>query len=88
MGVGCMSTPERDPVLVRRAQMARLSTLGMRVGYGFLLLAIIAFVIALMTELAGWAVTLTIVGMLGAAIALPPSIVIDYGVKKAAREEP
>jgi hypothetical protein len=41
-----------------------------------------------MTDLAGWAVTLTMVGMLGAAIALPPSIVIDYGVKKAQREEP
>ena len=77
-----------DPILVRRAQMARLAALGMRIGYVFLVVAIIAFVAALATSLAGWAVTLTIVGLAGAAIALPPAIVLDYGVKKAQREEP
>ena len=77
-----------DPVLVRRAQMARLAALGMRIGYVSLVVAVVAFIVALATSLAGWAVTLTIVGLAGAAIALPPAIVLDYGVKKAQREEP
>ena len=68
--------------------MARLASLGMRIGYGCLTLAIVAFVTALLTDLAGWAVTLTIAGLIGAAIALPPAIVLDYGVKKAQREDP
>jgi hypothetical protein len=77
-----------DPVLVRRAQMARLAGVGMRVGYGCLAVAIAGFVIAFATSLAQWAVTLTIAGLIGAALALPPAIILDYGVKKAAREEP
>ena len=64
------------------------AALGMRVGYLCLVVAIIAFILALATSLAGWAVTLTIAGLVGAAVALPPAIVLDYGVKKAAREEP
>ena len=68
--------------------MARLATLGMRIGYAFLAVAIVAFGAAVATGLAGWAVTLTIVGLTGAAVALPPAIILDYGVKKAAREEP
>ena len=77
-----------DPVLARRAQMARLAATGMRIGYACLAVAIVGFIIAFATSLAGWAVTLTIAGLIGAAIALPPAIVLDYGVKKAAREEP
>ena len=80
--------PPSDPVLVRRAQMAKVAALGMRIGYLSLAVAIVAFVVAVATSLAGWAVMLTIVGLVGAAIALPPAIVLDYGVKKAQREEP
>ena len=83
-----MTGPGDDPVLVRRAQMARLASLGMRIGYLCLVVAIVAFIAALATSLAGWAVTLTVAGLVGAAIALPPAIILDYGVKKAAREEP
>jgi len=84
-----VSAPDDDdPVLRQRARMARLAATGMRIGYGFLAVAVVAFVVAFATHLAGWAVTLTIAGLIGAAIALPPSIVLDYGVKKAQREEP
>jgi hypothetical protein len=83
-----VTAPQNDPVLARRAQMARVASVGMRIGYGCLAVAIVGFVIAFATSLAGWAVALTIVGLIGAIIALPPSIVIDYGVKKAQREEP
>ena len=77
-----------DPVLARRAQMARFAALGMRIGYGCLAIAIVGFIVAFATHLAGWAVALTVAGLIGATIALPPAIVIDYGVKKATREEP
>jgi len=77
-----------DPVLRQRARMARLAATGMRIGYGCLGVAVVAFVVAFGTHLAGWAVALTIGGLAGAAVALPPSIVLDYGVKKAQREEP
>ena len=80
--------PAADPVRARRAQMARLAAMGMRIGYACLGIAIVGFVVAFATSLAGWAVTVTIAGLIGAAIALPPAIVLDYGVKKAAREEP
>jgi hypothetical protein len=80
--------PSPDPVLTRRAQMARLAATGMRIGYACLAVAIGAFIVAFATSLSGWAVTVTVVGLVGAAIALPPAIVLDYGVKKAAREEP
>ncbi len=83
-----MTAPEQDPVLARRAQMARIAALGMRTGYGCLAVAIVGFIIAFATSVAGWAVTVTVLGLIGAAIALPPSIIIDYGVKKAQREEP
>jgi hypothetical protein len=80
--------PDDDPVLRQRARMARLATTGMRIGYTCLAVAVVAFVVAFSTHLAGWAVATTIAGLIGAAIALPPSIVLDYGVKKAQREEP
>ena len=82
-----MTTPT-DPVLARRAQMARLAATGMRVGYACLAVAIIGFITAFATSLSRWAVSITVAGLVGAAIALPPAIVLDYGVKKAAREEP
>ena len=79
---------QSDPVLVRRAQMAKVASLGMKFGYLCLGVACVAFVVAVTSSLPDWAVTLTVVGLVGAAIALPPAIVIDYGVKKATREEP
>ena len=77
-----------DPVLARRARAARLAVVGLRVGYGFLLIAVAGFIAAIVTSLAAWALTVTIIGLAGAAVALPPAIILDYGVKKAQREEP
>jgi len=77
-----------DPVLVRRAQLGRLAETGQRVGYVFIGIAVAAFVVAAVTSFAGWAVTATLLGLLGATIVLPPAIVLGYGVKKAEREDP
>jgi hypothetical protein len=76
-----------DPVLVRRARAARLVKLGQRVGYGFLLLAIVAFAVAAATDFPGYAVTASIVGLVGACVILPVPIVVGYGVRAAERDE-
>jgi ABC-type transport system involved in cytochrome bd biosynthesis fused ATPase/permease subunit len=77
-----------DPVLARRAQLGRLAETGQRVGYVFIGISVAAFVVAAVTSFAGWAVTATLLGLLGATIVLPPAIVLGYGVKKAEREDP
>ena len=77
-----------DPVLARRARFAQLAETGQRVGYVFLGIAVVAFVAAAITSFATWAVTTTLLGLLGTTIVLPPAIVLGYGVKKAEREDP
>ena len=75
-----------DPVLVKRAQLARLANLGQRVGYVFLLVAIVAFFVGLATSYATWG-TVVVVAMGLCTITLAPAIVLGYAVKAAARED-
>lgn len=81
-------TPGGDPLLARRARIGWWATTAKRVGYACIAVAIVAFVIALAAGLPGWAVTVTIAGLVVAAIVLPPAIIVSYGVAKAAREDP
>ena len=76
-----------DPVLVRRARVARLAALGKRVGYLALLLAIVSFVAGVVTGFATWTVVLSTIGLVAACIILPIPIVLGYGVRAAARED-
>jgi len=80
-------TPAPDPVLVRRAQIARGVAIASRLGYGLLLMAIAAFVTGALTSFPGWTVTLTIVGLVAACVILPAPIVLGYGVRAADRED-
>jgi hypothetical protein len=76
-----------DPVLVRRARIARLTELGKRVGYGLFALAIVLFFVGFV---GGYSDTLVavIVGSLGVGSAvLAPAIVFGYAVKAAERED-
>ncbi len=80
--------PKRaDPVLQRRARAARFVRIGQRVGYGFLLLAIIAFAVGAAAGFPDYAVTASIVGLVGACVILPIPIVVGYGVRAAERDE-
>lgn len=81
------SAAPTDPVLVRRAQVARGVAIASRIGYGLLLMAIVAFVIGALTSFPGWTVTLTIVGLIAACVILPGPIVLGYGVRAAERED-
>lgn len=76
-----------DPVLERRARIARFVKVAQRVGYGALLLAIVAFVVGALTDFPSWLVTVTVAGLVAAIVILPVPIVLGYGVRAAERDE-
>lgn len=76
-----------DPVVERRARIARSVKVAQRIGYLLLLVAIVAFVISFLTDFPSWSVTLTIVSLVLAIVILPLPIVFGYGVRAAEREE-
>lgn len=80
-----VSTP--DPVVERRARIARYVKIAQRIGYLLLAVAIVAFVISFATDFPSWSVTLTIVSLVLAIVILPLPIVFGYGVRAAEREE-
>lgn len=82
-----MTTPPPDPVAERRARIARAVGLAKRIGYLGLLVAILAFVASVLTGFAGWAVAVTIAGLVVAIVVLPIPIILGYGIRAAEREE-
>ena len=81
-----MTGTSDDPVLVRRAQLGRLADVGQRVGYLFLLVAVVGFFAGLATSYATWG-TVVVVAMALCTLTLAPAIVLGYAVKAAARED-
>jgi hypothetical protein len=77
----------QDPVVARRAAIARAVAIAKRVGYVALLVAIVVFFVGLATGFPAWAVTTTIVALVAAFVILPLPIVLGYGVRAAEREE-
>ena len=76
-----------DPVLRRRARVARLVQVAQRAGYTCLLGAIVVFGIAAATSFPHWAVTTCVAMLIAACVILPVPIVLGYGVRAAARED-
>ena len=76
-----------DPVLVRRARIARIAALGKRLGYLALAVAIAGFIAGVLTHFAHWTVVVSTTGLVAACIILPVPIVLGYGVRAAARDE-
>jgi hypothetical protein len=76
-----------DPIVVRRARIARFATLGKRIGYLALAVAIVAFFVALLAGFPTWAVTVSVASLITACVVLPVPIVLGYGVRAAARED-
>ena len=76
-----------DPILARRARVARFAQAAQRVGYGFLLLSMVAFGVGAATSFPGYTVATSIVGLVAACVILPVPIVLGYGVRAAARDE-
>ena len=76
-----------DAVLVRRDRYERLANLGQRIGYLLLAVSVVAFLVGVVTGLPTVTVALTIAGLVGACIFLPPAIIAGYAVKAADRED-
>jgi high-affinity Fe2+/Pb2+ permease len=78
---------EHDPVLARRARVARLTETGQRVGYGLFGLAIALFIAAALTSFTSALVAGITTCLAVGSLVLAPSIVFGYAVKAAERED-
>lgn len=77
-----------DPVRVSRARWARWGAAGKRVGYGLVLLSMVAFVVGAVTRFTGLVAGIVTACLVGSTVTLAPGIVIGYAVRKAEREDP
>jgi hypothetical protein len=82
-----MNTPPIDPVLARRAQIARWTVLANRIGYLLLALSVALFVIAFAVGFSSTMATLVVVSMVVSFVLLVPSIILGYAVKAADRDD-
>ena len=76
-----------DPVLARRARIARLTELGQRIGYALFGLAIVLFVVGFVIGYSDVLVTVIVAGLGVGSAVLAPAIVFGYAVKAAERED-
>jgi hypothetical protein len=74
-------------VLARRAQVARLASLGQRVGYALFAVAVVAFFVGFFAGFTTTVVTLIVACLAVGSVALAPAIVASYAVKAADRED-
>ncbi|HUI48118.1 MAG TPA: hypothetical protein VL119_05445 [Acidimicrobiia bacterium] len=76
-----------DPVVARRARIARFASIGKRVGYCALGIAIVSFFVGVATSFPPWTVGVSVAGLVVSCVVLPVPIVLGYGVRAAARED-
>ena len=81
------SGPAPDEVRARRARIAVWTKLAKRIGYSLLLVAMVAFAVALITGFEGFWVLVCVVSLLTAVVILPIPIIIGYGIRAAERED-
>lgn len=82
-----MTDRPTDPVLAKRARIARLVAVGQRVGYGLFGLAMVLFFVGLATEYTEPLTTAIVASLLIGSFILAPAIIFGYAVKAAEREE-
>ena len=80
-------TGDHDPILERRARIRRLVSIGQRVGYGAMALAVLVFAIGAAFGLPGWTVVVTVAALAVSIAVLPVPIVLSYGIRAAERED-
>ena len=76
-----------DPVLARRARIARLVGIGQRLGYTLLAIAVVGFVIGAARGFTDATVAVVTASLFGMTVFLAPAIVFGYAVKAAERED-
>jgi hypothetical protein len=81
------SRSPQDPVLARRRRIGRWAELGQRTGYLLFGLAVVLFVLAMVTDLPPVLVAAVVVALALGSLGLAPAIVITYGVRAADRQD-
>lgn len=76
-----------DPILIRRARIARLVAVGQRSGYGLFLLAIVLFVIGFIAGFTTFVTTAITACLIIGSLVLAPAIIFGYAVKAAERHD-
>jgi hypothetical protein len=76
-----------DPVLAKRARIARLVSIGQRLGYSLFGLAVLAFAVGFATGFTSTVVVIIEICFVVGSVVLAPAIVFGYGVKAADRED-
>jgi hypothetical protein len=76
-----------DPVLRRRTQVLRLTSLGQRFGYACFAMAMVLFFVGLVAQFPQWTVTTIVVLIVGGSVVLLPSIIFSYAAKAADKED-
>ncbi len=76
-----------DPVLVKRAKIAKWVSLGQRSGYGLYGLCCVLFGYTVVTKPTSWAIQIIIVAFAIGSVVLLPAIIFGYAVKAAERHD-
>ena len=80
-------TGDGDPILERRARIRRLVSIGQRIGYGAMGLAVVVFAVGATFGFPGWTVVVTVAALAVSIAVLPVPIVLSYGIRAAERED-
>ncbi len=80
-------TAPTDPVLIKRAKIAKWTLLANRVGYLFVALALALFIIAFAVGFSSVMATLVLISFFIGFALLLPSIILGWAVKAANRED-
>ena len=82
-----VSSNGEDPVVARRRRIGRWVTVGKRVGYAALVVAIVTFFVGLAVGFPPWTVDVIVIALVASIVVLPAPIVLGYGIRAAEREE-
>ena len=76
-----------DPVRDRRARIARWVGIGLGAGYGLFLAAIVLFVFGLVFGFSDRLTSMIVGCLVSGSIVLAPSIILNYAVRAAERDD-
>ncbi len=82
-----MPDASTDPVLARRATIAKLVSLGQRLGYALFGLSIVLFFVGLAVDYTTTLTTAIVACLVIGSLVLAPAIVFGYAVKAAERDD-
>ena len=81
-----MNDPD-DPVLRQRARLAKLAEVGQRSGYAVFGVAMVLFVVGLISGFTTGVTTGIVAALILGSVVLAPTIILGYAVKAADRED-